>query len=133
MQPDVERLIAECGPLTAVSGLNDGTGRYVGLAFHFAEGTLHLRCENDTDEIVAEVKAAGSLAYPAVKNESLAALVGLDVEYAWEMTNHRGYADGFQLRFTDEEKREQTRQFEVAASAMSVLVVTDHRDIDNPS
>ena len=133
MQPDVQRLIAESERLTAISGQADGTGGFLALAFHFPEGTLHLRCDRDTDEIIAEVKAAGSLAYATVDDGSLAALVGMYPEYAWEMTNHRGYTDGFQLRFTDEEKREQTRQFEGAASTISVLAVTEHRDIANPS
>jgi hypothetical protein len=126
MQPDVERLIRDCGPLVAVSGRDHGaTGRFWALAFHFPEGVLHLRCDHDTDEVIAEVKDAGSLAYAHVKVGTLAALIGMDVEYAWELTNQRGYTDGFQLRFIDDERREETRQFEGAASTLGVLVVAE--------
>lgn len=53
------------------------------------------------------------------------ALAGKDLEYAWWMTNHRGYADAFQMRFLDLASRsEATRQFEVAASALHVRIVT---------
>jgi hypothetical protein len=123
MHPDVERLVSESGELTAVLGRYIGYDRFAALAFVFAAGTLHCRCNDDTDEIIVEVVENDSLGYPAIDHELLAGLVGMVVEYAWEMTNHRGYADAFQLRFIDAERHEETRQFEVGASAMDVLRV----------
>jgi len=47
------------------------------------------------------------------------------VEYVWVMINHRGYRDALQIRLLHLDSREeQTRQFEVAASAMTIHRVT---------
>jgi Family of unknown function (DUF6334) len=48
----------------------------------------------------------------------------MTIEYGWVMINHRSYVDAFQLRFTDLDGRNETRQFEVGASAMDVWRVT---------
>jgi hypothetical protein len=120
MRADVQRLVSESGELTAVLGRSVGSDRFAALALVFAAGTLHCRCNDDTDEIIVEVVETNSLDYPAVDDGVLVGLVGMVVEYAWEMTNHRGYGDAFQLRFRDAEGHEETRQFEVGASAMDV-------------
>ena len=120
MHPDVQRLMSESGELTAVLGRSVGSDRFAALALVFAAGTLHCRCNDDTDEIIVEVVEKDSLGYPTVDHDSLVGLVGMAVEYGWEMTNHRGYADAFQLRLKDAAGHEETRQFEVGASAMDV-------------
>lgn len=120
MRLDVQRLVSESGELSAVLGRSVGSDRFAAIALVFDAGTLHCRCNDDTDEIIVEVVEKDSLGYPAVDHDSLAGLVGMAVEYAWEMTNHRGYADAFQLRLRDAEGHEETRQFEVGAAAMDV-------------
>jgi hypothetical protein len=127
MDADVQRLVVESGELTAVLGQSVGGDRFAALALVFAAGTLHFRCNDDTDEIIVELVDNDSLGYPTVDHDSLAGLVGMAVEYAWEMTNHRGYADAFQLRLRDAEGHEETRQFEVGASAMDVRRVIGQR------
>jgi hypothetical protein len=47
-------------------------------------------------------------------------LLGKRIEYAWDLRNHRGYLDGFQLRLVDEQRDEEARQFEVAGSGIYV-------------
>jgi hypothetical protein len=133
MRPEVQRLVSESGELTAILGRRVGSDRFAALALVFAAGTLHCRCNGDTDEIIVEVVESDSLGYPAVDHGSLAGLVGMAVEYAWEMINHRGYADAFQLRLKDAEGHEETRQFEVGASAMEVRrVIGRHRGASEP-
>jgi len=124
VHPDVQRLVSESGELIAVLGNSLESDRFTALALSFAAGTLHCRCNDDTDEIIVEIVENGSLGYATVQHESLADLVGMAVEYAWEMTNHRGYTDGFQLRFRDVSGHEETRQLEVGASAMDVRRLT---------
>jgi len=81
-----------------------------------------MRCNADTDEIVV---ATGEVGFdqPAITNRVLTDLIGMTAEYAWLMTNHRGYVDAFQLRFTDGHGYDQTRQFEVGASAIDIRCV----------
>ncbi len=133
MHPDAQRLVSESGELTAVLGRSVGSDRFAALALVFATGTLHCRCNDDTDEIIVEVVEKDSLDYPTVEDDSLGGLVGMAAEYAWEMTNHRGYADAFQLRLRNAKGHEETRQFEVGASAMDVRRVIDpHRGARAP-
>lgn len=43
--------------------------------------------------------------------------MGKVIEYAWSLTNHRGYVDAFQIRFLDLDNHDEaTRQFEAAAA-----------------
>jgi hypothetical protein len=133
MTSDVQRLVSDSGELTAVLGRSVGSDRFAALALVFDAGTLHYRCNDDTDEIIVEVLKRDSVDYPSIGGGALAGLVGLTVEYAWEMTNHRGFADAFQLRLIDTERREETRQFEVLASAMTVYRVTSAPETANPS
>ena len=72
-----------------------------------------------TDEIVVAVSDE-SAGMPGISHPALGTLDGLRVEYAWCLTNHCGYVDAFQLRLVDGRGREETRQLEVAASAMDV-------------
>jgi hypothetical protein len=88
------------------------------LAFEFDKGTLLLRCDDDTDEIVLETTNP-----PARRDSSktlLSELIGMQIDYAWELRNHRGYMDAIQLRLTAADGREATCQFEAAASAMDI-------------
>ena len=55
-----------------------------------------------------------------MKCEALAGLIGLQLDCASDLRNNLGYHDAFQLRFRDDGVREETVQFEVAASAISV-------------
>jgi len=119
MDGDVKRLTTDSGELTGITGLTSPGDRFTALAFTFASATLRMHCDDDTDEILVEV-VEHDPGYPSVSSGSLGNLVGMRLEYAWALTNHRGYSDAFQLRFTDGRGRDETRQFEVAASAMDV-------------
>jgi hypothetical protein len=120
---DVSDLATESGPLLRVIGVQVPAGRYMSLEFEFASGVLSLRCDDNNDEIVVEVgrndPAARPVADPWVQN-----LLGKWIEYAWELRNHRGYNDGFQLRLMNDEREEESRQFEVAGSVIDVRLVT---------
>ena len=123
----VQRLFEDGGELLAVRARQVGSGQIAELAFDFPTGTLHCRCNVDTDEIIIEVVDAASLDYSVIRDEALAGLRGMSVSDAWLMTNDRGYTDALQLRFMDTEGREETRQFEVAASTISLRLVVDQR------
>lgn len=110
--------MADSGELIAVFGTAVPGDRFAELALRFTSGTLMLSCEDETDEV--RVSAADSPGETGLETSILDDLLGMSVECAWELTNQRGYADGFQLRLTDRRGREETRQFEVAASAMDV-------------
>jgi hypothetical protein len=120
---DVADLVAESGALVSITGAEASSGdRFSALAFQFAAGTLHLGCDADTDEIIVEVSDRHP-GYPSIDHESLLGLVGMSLEYAWELTNHRGYTDAFQLRLVDARGREESRQFEGMAAAIDVYRV----------
>jgi len=102
-----------------VSGVACWDSRYAYLQFEFGAGILILRCDDDTDEVIAEVGEARADCQP-VAELVVTELLGKSIEHAWELRNHRGYRDAFQLRLIDQEGCEETRQFEVAASAMDV-------------
>jgi hypothetical protein len=118
MHAAVERLAADSGELMAITGLAAPVDRFAALAFRFAAGTLLLRCDDDTDEIVVDV-VEDVPDYPAVAHELLAGLRGSTIEYAWVLTNHRGYHDAFQIKLASP-GRNVTVQFEVGASTMDV-------------
>jgi hypothetical protein len=116
---DVMKLASESGELKAITGLTLSEDRFTVLQFAFTSGVLSLGCDDDTDEIIVKVLDVGS-GYPRVTHAVLADLIGMCIEYAWTLTNHRGYLDVFQLRLMDRQRREETRQFEVAASTMRI-------------
>ena len=118
MNADVQRLAADSGELIAITGLMLPADRFVALAFRFAAGTLLLHCDNDTDEILVDVIDDDSH-YEAVVDEFLTSLTGSTIEYAWVLTNHRGYEDAFQIRLAGADN-DVTVQFEVGASAMDM-------------
>jgi Family of unknown function (DUF6334) len=122
MYPEVALLAADSGELVAVTGCAVPGGRFTALFLEFKAGTLKLVCDDDTDEIVASV-VEGGLGHQDVSHPALVDLTGLTLDYVWELRNHRGYVDGFQLRLRDGRGREETRQFEVGASAMDVCRV----------
>jgi hypothetical protein len=124
MRPEVELLASDSGGLIAITGRAVAGDRFAALLLEFGEGTLELTCDDDTDEVVASVIEGGPDHQDVVGHNALTDLAGLELEYAWELRNHRGYVDGFQLRFTGGDGREETRQFEVAGSAMDVYRVT---------
>lgn len=119
MSPDVKRLTADSGELISVSGRAVPGDRFTTVLARFAAGTLMLSCDDDTDEIIVSINN-GEVREPDVRHGVLADLVGLSLEYAWELRNQRGYLDGFQVRLRDDHGREETVQFEVAASAIEV-------------
>jgi hypothetical protein len=89
-----------------------------------------LRCDDEPDEVLVSVSAEPS-GLDAI-DEGPLALLGLSIEYAWILRNHRGYADGFQLRLVDDHGREETRQFEVGGSAIDVLRASRWRKTPTP-
>jgi hypothetical protein len=119
MDAQVRHLALDSGDLVAINGLEAPADRFVTLAFQFAKGTLFLRCDDDTDEILVEV-VEDEPGYAPVANELLASLIGSTIEYAWVLTNHRGYEDSFQLRLASPRGHHVTVQLEVGASAMDV-------------
>jgi hypothetical protein len=116
---DVMKLASDSGQLQEVTGLISPVDRYSILQFAFTAGVLSLRCNDDTDEIVVEVIDVAD-DHPRAAHAVITDLIGMSIEYAWTMTNHRGYIDAFQMRLMDKQRREQARQFEVAGSAMDV-------------
>ena len=122
MHADVIHLVAESGPLLNVSGMEASPDRFSSLKLEFSSGVLHLRCDDDTDEIIAEISKRDD-DYPNVVHPAIRDMIGLRIDYAWSLTNHRGYVDAFQLRLEDGTGTEKTFQFEVLGSAMDVLRV----------
>jgi hypothetical protein len=97
---------------------------YRSLDFVFERGVLSLACDDDTDEILVTAEHAPSTSTD-VSGPPLNAPLGKVIEYAWVMTNHRGYRDAFQVRFVDlDTKATDTRQFEVAASTIVISSVS---------
>lgn len=119
MSPEVERLTADSGELIDVTGCALPGDRFTTLFLRFKAGTLKLACDDDTDEIIVSI-IDGEVGQQDVLCDRLADLAGLTLDYAWELRNHRGYLDGFQVRLRDAHGREETLQFEVGASAMDV-------------
>lgn len=119
MLPEVERLATDSGELIAVTGRAVPGDRFSSLFVEFSAGTLQLVCDGETDEIVASVIDSGT-GHPHATHDALVDLAGLTLEYAWELRNHRGYLDGFQVRLKDGHGREDTLQFDVGASALDV-------------
>jgi hypothetical protein len=119
MHSEVRRLAADSGELLAVTGSAVAGRRFIALFLRFERGTLKLSCNDDTDEIVASVSDDPE-GHDDVSHDALNELVGLTLDYAWELRNHRDFMDGFQVRLRDGHGREETLQFEVGASAMDV-------------
>jgi hypothetical protein len=118
--------IEEAGPLERVRGrVVPGEATFELLEFQLRGGTVRLTADADTDELnVSTVRGDTSLA-DLTKHPLCAPLVGKVIEYAWSMTNHRGYTDAFQLRFLDLVSRDEvTRQFEAAAAVIQVRSVS---------
>ncbi len=123
MDADVTALSSESGALLRVTGVADtAAGRYRSLTLEFVAGVLLLSCDDDTDEIIVEVGGSDSSAKD-LDEPWVADLLSKWVEYAWELKNHRGYVDAFQLRLMDDQRNEAAVQFEVAASAIDVRLV----------
>jgi Family of unknown function (DUF6334) len=119
----VSDLATESGPLLRVMGIAAAAGRYRSLEFEFALGVLSLHCDDVTDEIIVKVGRDDAAALP-VADSWANDVLGKCIEYAWELRNHRGYNDGFQLRLMDDEREEESRQFEVAGSVLEVRLVS---------
>jgi hypothetical protein len=58
MEPAVANLAADSGALLKVVGMAIAGGRYRMLELQFASGVLVLRCDDDTDELIAKVGQA---------------------------------------------------------------------------
>jgi hypothetical protein len=127
MSSDAREFVNKAGPLLWISSESAGDARFRSIRLAFADGVLAVTCNDDTDEIVVAVldpEASTAHGGGEALSASLAGLEGRVVESAWWMTNERGYTDAFQLRFLDVLTREETtRQFEVAASAITVSQV----------
>jgi len=119
VSPELRRLAEESGKLMTICGHALPGARFVTLLLFFEGGTLSLACNDDTDEIIVET-GGGDESAPVVDSGALADLTGSTLDYAWELRNHKGYRDGFQIRFRRADGREVTVQFEVAASAIDV-------------
>jgi hypothetical protein len=124
MSEDVRQLAADSGVLRHVASRRLEAG-YEVIELGFDHGTLRLTCNGDTDEIVVVASDRLDRSDEVVNDESLADLLDKVIEQAWIMVNDRGYADAFQLRCIDLATRsESCRQFEVAASAITVSRVS---------
>jgi hypothetical protein len=119
MEPHVAHLADDSGALLNIMGVAMPGGRYRMLELRFASGVLILRCDDDTDELIAEVGRAGTEAVLIV-DSWVDGLLGKRIEYAWDLRNHHGYLDGFQVRLVDDQHDEEARQFEVAAAGIDV-------------
>jgi hypothetical protein len=119
MHADIQQLAEDSGPLLVVTGLPVAGNRFRALFFEFENGTVQVGCDDDTDEVVVAL-CEGPKGQPVGPVGALTGLEGLVIEYAWDLRNHRGYLDAFQLRLRDSLGRDETRQFEVAASAIDV-------------
>lgn len=126
METAVADFAADSGRLLAVTGVAAPAGRYRKLEFEFAAGVLTLSCDDDTDEIIAEI-ARRSADAEAIEESWAQTLLGKWIEYAWSLRNNRGYTDGFQFRLMNDEREEETRQFEVVASTIDVRIVMPGR------
>jgi hypothetical protein len=114
---ELQYFVEESGELIAALGCLAVAGSFTEVVFEFPSQTLSLSCNDDTDEIeVSTAKREPPTSLVAI--DELADLIGTRVEYAWQLTNHRGYDDAFQLRFIDSGRNETTLQFEVMASTM---------------
>ena len=89
------------------------------LELQFASGGLVLRCEDEADELIADVGRPGTGA-PMISDSWVEGLLAKRIEYAWDLRNRRGYLDGFQLTLVDGQGGEEARQFEVAGSGIDV-------------
>ncbi len=125
MDPAVRKLATDSGVLRTIYGQRSGAG-YAAIAFGFERATLRLDCNADTDEIIARADPSPSDLPEVVDDQMLSSLMGKVIEQAWTMQNHRGFADGFQLRCLDVAKRDEVcLQFEAAAATMTLMQVTD--------
>jgi hypothetical protein len=118
-------LVEEAGSLVEVRGERLPGDSYAVLDFMFVGRGLRLRCNADTDEVVIDPAADRDVTLADLTADAVfAGLRGKVIVYAWCLSNHRGYRDAFQMRLLNlEDRSEETRQFEVAASAMRVLSV----------
>jgi hypothetical protein len=125
MNEAARQLIAESGLLRRIAGRRSPAG-YEVLELVFDRGILRLTCDGDTDEIAVDATRQEASELDEIgEDDSLVDLLGKTIELAWTMVNNRGYTDAFQLRCLDLGTRlESCRQFEVAASAISVSRVS---------
>lgn len=129
MQRRTDDSLISVGALVAVFGTRPaGGGGYVALELRFAQGSLRLTCDDDTDEVIVEMWESG----PSPARDDLGAdgvfapLVGKELEYVWWLTNHRGYEDGLQMRLVNRaDGTEVAVQFEVAGSVLWPRTVLD--------
>lgn len=125
--PNYRDFASDSGGLLGIHGHNETAGRYSALALVFSNGVLTARTDVDADEVIVSVDPEVPDGMPPVGRDvdDLSGLEGMVIEYVWIMTNHRGYRDAFQVRLLNLDSREeQCRQFEVAASALTVHRVT---------
>jgi hypothetical protein len=76
----------------------------VAAEFLFDDGAIVVEAVPDDDTISVHA-ATGALTHWAGESACITAdhpAVGLGVRWAWSLTNHRGYADGFQLELAFE-------------------------------
>ena len=120
MDDAVTKLASDSGVLARVHGRRADVG-YQELALAFERGTLRLTCDADSaGTSVSELRD--------VDEQALASLLGKVIEQAWEMTNDRGFDDGFQLRCIDLDTRaEACVQVEAAAGVLRISQVTPLR------
>jgi hypothetical protein len=121
----VTTFMADTGALQRVRGRLLAFGGYESLQFAFPQAVVRLGADVDTDEAVVDLLGHEDATLDDLSHcDDFAPALGKVIEYAWWMTNHRGYADAFQMRFLDlDDRTEVTRQFAVAASVIRVLKV----------
>ncbi len=119
MDANVADLCTDSGLLLRVMGVPSKGGYYRSVLLEFAAGALSLRCDDNTDEIIVEVGPREASAVE-VNDAWSQGLLGKWIEYGWELRNHRGYLDAFQLRLMSDQRDEAAVQFEVAGSTIQV-------------
>ncbi len=117
--------IDQAGRLTRVRGRAAPGNAFELVDLELRGGTIRLTVLPDSDEVNVSITGCDWSLPDLSEQAAFAPLLGKVIEYAWTLTNHRGYSDAFQLRFLDLDSRgEATLQFEAAAAVLLVRSVS---------
>ena len=116
---DLLNFTEDAGVLTDVRAWTED-GNVYALTLKFAQQSLHLFVEQDTDELVVST----SLVLNQQCTQTLAALqdvYGYLLIRTWLMHNHKGYQDALQLEFYHPDKS-QTHSIQIYVKASSLTL-----------